>query len=96
MRERHREKQNVSRIGARRRSSEAMLLATIQRVVAGYRNAPAGIEHYTWLRAPKYWDRLAIPGADCFIEPRHEDRHAGVAFRVGWNDAERVVALWIL
>lgn len=71
----------MNRIRARGRSSEAVLLATIQRVVAGYSNAPAGIEHYTWLRVPKYWDRLAIPGAGCFIEPRHEDRHAGVADR---------------
>lgn len=73
-----------------------MLLATIKRVVAGYRNAPAEIERYTWLRAPRAWDRLAIPGAGCFVEPRHEDRHAGVAFRVGWNEAEQVAALWIL
>jgi hypothetical protein len=73
-----------------------MLLATIKRAVAGYSNAPAGIEQYTWLRAPRAWDRLAIPGSGCSVEPRHEDRHAGVAFRVGWNDAERVAVLWIL
>jgi hypothetical protein len=80
----------------RRRASEAELIASIQRVVAGYRNAPADLVDYTWLTAPKTWDRLAIPGADRFVEPRHEDRHAGIAFRVGWNESERVAALWIL
>lgn len=86
----------VERSGYRRRSSEAALLATIKGVVAGYSNAPAGIESFTWLYAPRYWDRLAIPGSGCCVEPRHEDRHAGVAFRVGWNDAERVAVLWML
>ena len=79
-----------------RRSSEAALLDTIKKVVAAYSNAPEDIETFTWLHAPSYWDRLAIPGAECCVEPRHEDRHAGVAFRVGWNQAERVAVLWIL
>lgn len=86
----------MERSGYRRRSSEAALLATIKGVVAGYSNAPEGIESFMWLYAPRYWDRLAIPGSGCSVEPRHEDRHAGVAFRVGWNDAERVAVLWIL
>ena len=71
-------------------------MATIKGVVASYSNAPEGIESFMWLYAPRYWDRLAIPGSGCCVEPRHEDRHAGVAFRVGWNDAERVAVLWIL
>ena len=71
-------------------------MRSIRRVVAGYRNAPADIEQYTWLTAPRYWDRLAVPGGNCSVEPRHEDRHAGVSFRVGWNERERAAVLWIL
>lgn len=75
------------------RSTE--LLESIKKVVAGYRNAPDDIQDYTWLTAPKYWDCLKVPGAG-LIEPRHEDRHAGVSFRVGWSEPDRVAALWIL
>jgi hypothetical protein len=72
------------------------VLAAIKRVVADYANAPDGIENYRWVRAPRYWDRMAIPGANVSVEPRHDDQHAGVAFRVGWNEAERVAVVWLL
>lgn len=75
---------------------KASRLEGIKRVVAGYRNAPAGIEDYTWMSVPRYWESVRVPGAGSMIEPRHEDRHGGVAFRVGWNVNERVVAIWIL
>jgi len=71
-------------------------LERIKRVVAGYANAPVGIEEYLWLSVPKYWESVRVPGAGQIIEPRHEDRHGGVSFRVGWSVSERVAALWIL
>lgn len=86
---------DVSR-SKRRSRSEADVVAAIVGVVAEYSNAPAGIEQYRWLRAPSYWDRMAIPGADVSVEPRHDDQHGGVRFRVGWNEAERVAVVWIL
>lgn len=72
------------------------LLERVKDVVAGYSNAPDDIRGYTWLSVPKYWESLAVPGTGRIIEPRHEDRHGGVAFRVGWIESERVVGLWIL
>ena len=80
----------------RRMPTHEQLLEGIKDVVADYGNAPPDIRAYTWLAAPKYWDALAVPGTGRLIEPRHEDRHGGVAFRVGWSEAERVVALWML
>ena len=68
----------------------------IKRVVAGYQNAPDGIEEYTWMSVPRYWESLRVPCVGSVIEPRHEDRHGGVSFRVGWSVSERMVALWIL
>jgi hypothetical protein len=80
----------------KRTPSNQQLLEKIKDVVAGYSNAPDDLRGYTWLSAPKYWDSLAVPGTDRMIEPRHEDRHGGVAFRVGWSESERVAAIWIL
>ena len=48
------------------------------------------------MSVPRYWESLRVPGVGSVIEPRHEDRHGGVSFRVGWNVSERMVALWIL
>jgi len=75
------------------------VLARIRKVVAGYPDAPADIEEYTWLEVPRYWESLTVPvgeGREIRIEPLHEDRHGGVAFRVGWNEQERIAAVWIL
>jgi hypothetical protein len=75
--------------------SEGELLRSIREVVAEYPNAPSDIAAYTWLFAPRYWDRITVPGGG-EIEPRIEDHHAGVTFRVGWSQRDRAVALWIL
>lgn len=76
-------------------TSEDQLLNGIRQVVSQYPNAPADIAEYRWMLAPRYWDRLAVPRGH-EIEPRHEDRHGGVSFRVGWSEADRVVGVWIL
>lgn len=79
--------------------SPADVLERIKRVVASYADAPPDIEDYAWFEAPRYWESLVIPLGErrrVRIIPRHEDRHAGVAFRVGWDERERVAAVWIL
>jgi hypothetical protein len=79
--------------------SRSDLLPRIKRIVASYPDAPAGLEDYTWLSVPRSWEHLTVPTADrreIIIEPRHQDQHAGVGFRVGWNEAEQVAALWML
>ncbi len=81
------------------RKNPAERLAHIKKVVASYPDAPKGIEHYTWLSVPSYWESLRVPTAgqrEVRITPRHEDQHGGVLFRVGWDEAEQVAALWIL
>ena len=81
------------------RRSRPNLLPQIKRIVASYPDAPAGIEDYTWMSVPRSWEHLTIPTEEMggvIIEPRHEDRHGGIAFRVGWNEAEEVAALWLL
>lgn len=81
------------------RSERPDLLERIKRVVAAYPDAPAGIEEYDWLSVPKYWDHLRVPteqAREVLVEPRHDDQHAGQRFRVGWSEAERVAALWLL
>jgi hypothetical protein len=75
--------------------SEGQLIDSIRAVVAEYPNAPSDIGDYTWMLAPRYWDHITVPGGGR-IEPRHEDHHAGVAFRVGWSQADRTVAIWFL
>jgi hypothetical protein len=75
------------------------VLEQIKRVVADYPDAPAGIEDYSWFSVPRYWESLAIPGArrrDQRLVPLHEDRHGGIAFKVGWDEEERVAAVWLL
>src|SRR5690606_21801394 len=77
----------------------ADVLERIKRVVASYADAPPDIEDYAWFAAPRYCASLGIPlGARrrVRITPPHEDRHAGVAFRVGWDESKRVAAVWIL
>jgi hypothetical protein len=85
--------------GLPRGKRPADVLERIKRLVATYPDAPAGIEHYTWFEVPRYWESLVVPVGDrrrVRIVPRHEDRHAGVAFRVGWDEAEQIAAVWIL
>jgi len=74
------------------------LLEQIKRIIATYPDAPEGIADYTWLSVPRYWEHLLVPteGHEVIIEPRHQDQHAGVGFRVGSNESERVAALWML
>lgn len=81
------------------RRSRPDLLRQIKRIVASYPDAPPGLEDYTWVSVPRTWEHLTVPTEDfrgLIIEPRHEDRHGGVGFRVGWNEAEQVAALWML
>ena len=73
--------------------SEGQVLDGIRGVVADYPNAPADIRDYTWVLAPRYWDRYRVPGGKD-IEPRHQDHHGGVSFRVGWSVPDRTVAIW--
>ncbi|MBI4541110.1 MAG: hypothetical protein HY704_16535 [Gemmatimonadetes bacterium] len=75
------------------------LMAELKALAAEDADAPAGIEDYTWITVPRYWESVKVPTADgreVMIVPRREDRHGGLAFRVGWNEEERVAALWIL
>jgi hypothetical protein len=78
-----------------RRVSEARLLAEIRKVVGDYADVPPDLADYDWLPVPRYWESVRVPRGER-IRPRHEDRHAGVAFRVGWSVPDRVAALWIL
>lgn len=80
-------------------SPRSDLLPQIKRIIASYPDAPAGLEDYTWFSVPRTWEHLTVPTGDrreVIIEPRHQDQHAGVGFRVGWNEAEEVAALWML
>ncbi|MBI4409356.1 MAG: hypothetical protein HY561_06580 [Gemmatimonadetes bacterium] len=74
------------------------LAEALKRLAADYPDAPADLDEYFWLSVPKYWECVTVPiiGRDVRIAPRHEDRHGGVGFKVGWNVEERVAALWIL
>lgn len=81
------------------RRSRPDLLQQIKRIIASYPDAPEGIGGYAWISVPRSWEHLTVPTGErreVIIEPRHEDRHGGVAFRVGWNESEEVVALWML
>lgn len=81
------------------RRSGPDLLQQIKRIIASYPDAPADLEEYHWITVPRTWEHLTVPTEDLLgviIEPRHEDRHGGAGFRVGWNEAERVAALWML
>jgi hypothetical protein len=79
----------------KRPRSHEDLVESIKTVVAGYPNAPDDLVSYDWFAVPRYWTSFTVPrGAR--IEPRHEDRHAGVSFRVGWSVPDRAAALWIL
>lgn len=81
------------------RRSRPEILPQIKRIIASYPDAPEGIEEYTWHSVPRSWEHLTVPVAErrqVIIEPRHEDRHGGVGFRVGWSEAEQVAALWML
>ena len=78
-----------------RRTTQAQLLASIRGVIAGYPDAPADLLTYEWFSVPRYWESVTVPRSGR-IEPRHEDRHSGIAFKVGWSERDRVAALWIL
>jgi hypothetical protein len=64
-------------------------------VVSSFPDAPPDLLDYDWMSVPRYWESATVPRGGR-IEPRHEDRHGGVSFRVGWSERDRVAALWIL
>jgi hypothetical protein len=78
-----------------KRPANEELIERIKDVVAGYPDAPADLRSYDWFTVPRYWDGFRVPLGE-HIEPRHEDRHGGIAFRVGWSVPDRAAALWIL
>jgi len=81
------------------RRSRPDLLPQIKRIIASYPDAPPDLVEYAWVTVPRSWEHLTVPTGDqraVIIEPRHEDRHGGIAFRVGWNEPEKVAALWML
>jgi hypothetical protein len=80
---------------ARRRVPYEQIVQSIKGVVSSFPDAPADLSEYDWMSVPRYWESVNVPLGGR-IEPRHEDRHAGVSFRVGWSERDRVAALWMV